>query len=115
MNPTSPIHLFQDHVASISVQTDGKMRECGVTFDEGDTIKMRVDVGEKSIAFATNEGQFKEVAKVQSTKTPYYLALTPFIKGDEATLLQYSYSAKVSNPVIQIPIYFIFSVHLSIR
>ena len=51
---------------------------------------MRVDVGKRSLHFAVNDGNFKEVAKIKMSKSPYYFAVSNRNDGDQVSLTNYS-------------------------
>ena len=47
---------------------------------------MRVDTGQRTIAFAVNNGEWKVIAKITNSATPYYMAICTTIANQSITL-----------------------------
>ena len=47
---------------------------------------MRVDTGQRTIAFAVNNGEWKVIAKITNSATPYYMAVCMCWANDSITL-----------------------------
>lgn len=68
----------------------GGKRWTGIKFKTGDTVKMRVDEARCAIYFAVNNGQFRELAKVEKRPSPYYLAVGASWEGTKFAIEHYS-------------------------
>ena len=80
------------YFSTASQHEGGNSTNCGLTFKEGDTVKMQVDTGKMCIAFAVNNNDFREVSEIAVSQTPYYMALYIFAPTDAITLCEYSFS-----------------------
>ena len=49
-------------------------------------MKMRVDTGQRTIAFAVNNGEWKVIAKITNSATPYYMAVQMCLANQSITL-----------------------------
>ena len=49
-------------------------------------MQMRVNVARQTLKFAVNQGEFKKLATIQKSKTPYYLAIGIFNERDQIKL-----------------------------
>ena len=61
---------------------------------------MRVDLVRNSLAFAINDSEFKEVAKIKQSKTPYYLVAWMYSMGVAVSLVDYTFSGTEEEQVI---------------
>ena len=49
-------------------------------------MKMRVDTGQRTIAFAVNNGEWKVIAQITNSATPYYMAVMMWEGNESITL-----------------------------
>lgn len=55
-------------------------------FDRGDTVKMKVDFSQRSIAYAINDAAFKKFGTIAVSSNPYYLVVVISTAGDQIEL-----------------------------
>ena len=72
-----------------ALNVDNKTTKIGIKFKVGDKITICVDEAKCTVSFSVNNSQVQEVAKVNKSDSPYFLAVSMGCYGDKLRLLTY--------------------------